>query len=327
VTSPTASIATRQPPRWVLPALWLTLTIALAIVVQGLPWRETLEQLRRVHPAWVITAVVANVVILMIWAAEWRILAPVNVRITYARMFEVVSTMAAVLNSIPFFAGEASGVAMLIGRGGLSRGASLSVLAVDQLLSGLVKLVVLAVAALLIPLPDWLRAGILTLVIGVVLMLAAFVPLAHRWGPMRERLLMRETKARKGAALLVSWGEHLGILRESHRAARVALLALMKKSIELSAILAIQLAFGLSPSLPAAVLALAAVAIATMMPVAPANLGVYEAMVFAAYRYVGVPEETALGLAVVQHACFLIPMLATGYFTLTLRQVLARRAT
>ena len=74
----------------------------------------------------------------------------------------------------------------------------------------------------------------------------------------------------------------------------------------------------------AATLVLAALAIATLMPVAPANIGVYEAVVFAAYRYMGVPAETALGLAVVQHICFLIPTLGTGYVTMTLRQLLPR---
>jgi uncharacterized membrane protein YbhN (UPF0104 family) len=194
----------------------------------------------------------------------------------------------------------------------------------DQLLAGLVKLVVLASAGLLVPLPAWLRTGVLTLVAGVGLMLAVFVPLAHRWHAIRLSMLARPTPFRSFIAHLASWGEHFDAIRETRRAWRVALLALGKKFIELLAIIAVQMAFGLAPSLSAGVLVLAALAIATMIPVAPANLGVYEAMVFAAYRYMGVPAETALGLAVVQHICFLLPTLATGYITLTMRQLLPR---
>jgi uncharacterized membrane protein YbhN (UPF0104 family) len=126
------------------------------------------------------------------------------------------------------------------------------------------------------------------------------------------------------AARLASWGQHLDAIRETHRVWRVSLVALARKVVELLGIVAVQVAFGLEPSPAAAVLVLAALAIATMMPVAPANIGVYEAAVFAAYRYMGVPADTALGLAVVQHLCFLLPTLATGYLTLTLRQVLPR---
>ena len=314
----------RRAPAWLLPVLWVTLTIAMVFAVRALPWHRVMEQARHIEPVWLITAVIANLIPLPIWALEWRLLAPGTIRVAYARMFEVVSVMAAVLNSVPFFAGEASGVAMLIGRAGLSRGAALSVLAMDQLLGGLVKIGVLAAAAILVPLPIWLRAGILALVLGVVAMLAVFVPLAHRWDAIRVRMLLRPSKLRTVVARLASWGTHLDAIRETHRAWKVSLLAITKKLAELLGILAVQMAFGIEPSLASAVLVLAALAIATMMPIAPGNIGVYEAMVFAAYRYVGLPVETALGLAVVQHICFLLPMLATGYLMLTVRQLRPR---
>jgi uncharacterized protein (TIRG00374 family) len=322
--STAAPTGTRRAPIWLLPVLWIVLTVALILAARTLPWRSAIDQARRVQPGWLLAAVFANVVPLPVWALEWRLLVPGATRVAFARLFEVVSVMAAVLNSVPFFAGEASGVAMLIGRAGLSRGAALSVLAMDQLLGGLVKIVVLATAAWLVPLPAWLRAGIVALLLGVGAMLAVFVPLAHRWSAIRDRLLAQPSRLRRLLARLASWGQHLDAIRETHRVWKVSLLALARKSVELLGILAVQMAFGLEPSLAAAVLVLAALAIATMMPVAPANIGVYEAMVFAAYRYMGVPADTALGLAVVQHLCFLLPMLATGYLTLTLRQLLPR---
>lgn len=322
--TPTATGALRRPATWLLPALWIALTVALVFAVRGLPWRSAAEQAGRIGAAWPLVAVAAYLVVLPLWALEWRLLTPGAIRVAYASMFEVIAVMAAVLNSVPFFAGEASGVAMLIGRTGLSRGAALSVLAMDQLLGGLVKIVVLGTAALLVPLPIWLRAGILSLLLGVTLMLCVFVPLAHRWASMRDRLLERPSRVRRLAARLASWGQHLDAIRETHRVWRVSLVALSRKVVELLGIVAVQVAFGLEPSPAAAVLVLAVLAIATMLPVAPANIGVYEAAVFAAYRYMGVPADTALGLAVVQHLCFLLPTLATGYLTLTLRQVLPR---
>ena len=314
----------RAVARWLPVVLWLALTLGLWLAARALPWRDAMAQLARVTWWWGALAVLANLVPLAVWAQEWRILTPVFPRVAYRRMFEVVTVMAAVLNSIPFFAGEASGVALLIARAGVSRGAALSVLAVDQLLGGVAKIVILGGAAMLVPLPSWLRAGILVLVVGVVALLVLLVPLAHRWESMRARLLDAPGMARRLIADLVTWGRHLEALRETRRLGAVAALVLGKKLVELLGILAVQAAFGLEPSLASAVLVLATLAIATMLPVAPANLGVYEAAVYAAYRYVGVSPEFAIGLAIVQHLCFLIPTLGTGYLMLTLRQVLPR---
>lgn len=315
----------RRWPTWLLPAIWVALTIALVASLPALPWRRAFEQMQRIQMIWVVASILCNLLILPLWAAEWRLLVPATLRVAYASMFEVVAITAAVLNSIPFFAGEASAVALLIGRAGLSRGAALSVLAMDQLLVGFAKLCVLGAAAFMAPLPTWLRAGILSLVVGVAALLVVLVPLAHRWRAVRDRLLARPSPVRRLAARLTEWGTHLDALRDGRRAWRVALLSIAKKSAELLGILAVQLAFGLDPTLSSALLVLAALSITTLLPVTPANLGVYEATVFAGYRYVGVPTETALGLAIVQHFCFLVPAIVTGYVTLTLRQVLLRR--
>jgi uncharacterized membrane protein YbhN (UPF0104 family) len=83
----------------------------------------------------------------------------------------------------------------------------------------------------------------------------------------------------------------------------------------------------MEPSLSIALLVLAALAVTTLLPIAPANLGVYEATVFATYRFAGASAELALGMAIVQHLCFLLPMLLTGYVTLSVRQLGPQRAT
>jgi len=313
----------RSPRSWLLPALWVALTIAVLIAVPALPWSRALAEMRRAGIGWIGVALAANVVILPLWAAEWRLLAGAA-RVGFGRMFEIVAVTASILNTIPFLAGEASAVALLIGRAGLPRGAALSVLAMDQLLVAFVKLVALALAAWLAPLPDWMRAGLWSLVLAFAAMLLALIPLAHQWQRLQGVFLRRPTAMRTFLARLCAWGEHLDVLRAPGRIARAAIIALTKKGAELGAILALQAAFGLDVSVPAAALVLAALSLSTLVPVAPANLGVYEATVFAMYRYLGVPADTALGIVIVQHVCFLLPSLSTGYVTLTLRQLGSR---
>jgi uncharacterized membrane protein YbhN (UPF0104 family) len=45
----------------------------------------------------------------------------------------------------------------------------------------------------------------------------------------------------------------------------------------------------------------------------PGNLGVYEAAVVVAYAWLGVPPERALGIALVQHACYFAALALPGY--------------
>lgn len=325
MTTSAAPLTARQSSRWPFALGWVGLTIVLILTVPDLPWQRAADHAKRVHVGWLATAVLANLLILPLWAAEWKLLVPGTFRVAYSRMFEVVSVTAAVLNSVPFFAGEASGVALLIGRAGLSRGAALSVLAMDQLLVGFAKLALIAATALYVPLPAWLRGGILSLLGGVVVLLVILLLLAHRWATLRDRLLDRPSGIRELAARLMAWGTHFDALREPGLAWRLGALALGKKGAELVGILAVQVAFGVEPTIAAALLVLAALSITTLLPVAPANLGVYEATVFATYRFLGIPAESALGMAIVQHLCFLLPALTTGYVLLTVRQLMRRR--
>ena len=304
-------------------ALWALLTVALYVAGRDLPWGSAVATLERVSLSLVAVSVLLNFAILPLWMVEWLLLKPRDVSVSPGKMFEVVTLTASIHNAIPFLAGEAAAIGLLIAAG-LQRGAALSVLAMDQLLVGVAKLAVLSTAALLAPIPAWLSAGVLSLVGAVITLFLGLLLLAHFGRVISEQLREIPTGTLEVLSKLTGLGTYLAALREPSLALRVFGLAFAKKALELAAIVAIQAAFGIGPSFAPAVLVLAALAVTTSLPVAPANLGVYEATVYATYRYVGVEAETALGIAVVQHFAFLIPMIGTGYLTLTARQLRAR---
>ena len=319
-----AAVEGRRSVPWATLVIWLALTIAIVVAARRLPWDRTLSLLTSVNIAWVAAAIAAHVLILPLWALEWKILAPASARVPLTRMWDVVTISAAVLNTIPFLAGEAAAVAMLIERAGLTRGAAASVLAMDQLLVAFAKLMVIASAAFVAPLPPWLQTGVVSLSIAFVMLFATMMLLAHFWADGRERLLRVSGQARHVTARLVAWGIHLEPLRDPQRALAVMGLASAKKAAELAAIIAVQVAFGMNPSVASALLVLAALAITTLLPIAPANLGVYEGTVYGTYRVLGVTPEIALGLAIVQHLCFLLPPIVIGYGMLTWRELAPR---
>lgn len=322
-----SGIAAARVRRWLQPALWVGLTLALMLTVPRLPWTLAADAVSRATPAWLALALLANACILPLWAAEWTLLVPGGAA-RFPRVLEIVLVSAAVLNSVPMLAGEASAVALLVTRAGLSRGAALSVLAMDQLLVAFAKISVLAIAALVSPIPPWLKAGLLSLAVVFALFATTLVLLAHRGEQLSARLTAGDGWQVRATARLLSWGRHLEALRDGRRAIAVSLLALAKKGAEVGAAVAVQLALGMPPDIAAAIVVVAALALSTLVPVAPGNLVVYEATVFAVYRFFGVAPEIALALAVAQHLCFLLPSVLPGYLMLTLRQLLpgTRRA-
>jgi hypothetical protein len=239
-------------------------------------------------------------------------------------MLGVVARTSTVLNTTPLLVGEAAGVYFLVTEAGFARAAALSVLAMDQLLVGLAKIVVIGVAAATAALPEWMERGALALLGGVGALLFGLVVVASRSDHL-ARLASRLLPAR-GARLLVSVGEALAPLRSVGRGGGALALALAKKLVEVGAIMCVARAFGVEVSAANAVLVLAALNLATLLPIVPGNVGVYEAAVVLAYTQVGVGAERALGIAVVQHACYFAAVALPGYRWLA-RGTAARNST
>jgi uncharacterized membrane protein YbhN (UPF0104 family) len=306
------------------PVLWILLTLGFAIGAPRLPWTHTIEAVGDSKLAWVGIALLANWIVLPLWALEWHVMLTDRKAITFRRMFAIVAVTAATLNTIPFFVGEATGFALLLGKAGLSRGAATAMIATDQLFVGVGKLVTMAAAAAVAPFPQWLRVSVGSFVAVVAMLATTLVVLAH-WGePLSKTLLVSRSPHRTLFARVAEQGSHLIGLRQLDRLVPLTGLAIAKKAAELAGIVAVQAALGAPLSIANGLLVLAALSITTVVPVAPGNLGVYEATVFACYRFAGTSSGLALALALVQHLCFLLPPLATGYLTLSLGQLRRR---
>ena len=279
------------------------LVVVSAIVIVGLTrvdWPRTLDALQRAQPPWLVLAVMANAGIIFAWAEFWRLLRPpAELPVTYRRMFEISATASALMNTLPFGGGHASSVVLLVRRAATSQRGALSVLALDQLGEGIVKVALFLVVALFAPLPIWMRASVTTASLAVAAWLAVML-IASRWA------------------------EELAILKSARALSALAFVALTKVAEGL-AIAAVAHAYGVDLSFSATSLVLAAAILASMLPLSPGNLGTYEAGVFLAYRHIGLTPEQALSLAIAQHACFMIPSVGIGYVFLS-AQTFARRA-
>jgi uncharacterized membrane protein YbhN (UPF0104 family) len=303
VSSPRLRAAARATAVLVLGAL-------LIVALRRFDVARVMAIVETSRPGWLLLAAWCYVSILPLWALEWCVLAPRDATPLFSRMLGVVSLTSSVLNTTPLLVGEAAAVMFLVTRAGLARAAALSVLAMDQLILGIAKVGVLVLATWLLVLPLWMERGLRALGAAVALLLVGLLAVA--WGERTVASVASHLPARAGRALhgVVS---ALAPLRSPRRGGAALALALLKKLAELCAIVCIQRAFGVDLPFTSAVLVLAALNLATLLPVVPGNVGVYEAVVVLAYSHLGVDAERALAMALVQHACYFTALALPGY--------------
>ena len=91
------------------------------------------------------------------------------------------------------------------------------------------------------------------------------------------------------------------------------LLGIAQKIVEGLAIVAVALALGITLPAWAVLAAVLAVSLSTLVAVTPANLGSYEGSAFLVFRSAGLDADSAIALAVIQHAAYLLPLAGTGW--------------
>ncbi|MDB4877424.1 MAG: Lysylphosphatidylglycerol synthetase/glycosyltransferase AglD [Gemmatimonadetes bacterium] len=282
-------------------AVFAAVTVAIIVAARRLDWPRAIQLLATARPAWLLVAVLSNTIILICWALFWRALRPRGEGpVSYGRMFEIVSASSSLMNTVPFGGGHASSVVLLATHGNITQRGAVSVFALDQLGEGVTKVSLFLLVGFLVPLPTWMRAGTISAALAVGILFIVLM-VASRWA------------------------SELAILKSWRRSATALVSVVGMKLFQALAIAAVQHAFGVDLSAGATMLVFAAVILGTMVPLAPGNLGTYEASAFLAYRYLGIAPEQALSLAIMQHACFMLPSVGIGYVFLS-RHTLLRRA-
>ena len=235
-------------------------------------------------------------------------------------MIEINALVAMTSNTVPFLAGHALAVVLLAKREKVGHAVALSVIALDQFAEGFAKLSLFLLVVILTPIPDWMRQGSLLALSAILFFFGAlfFLAFRHRYFKI---FMSRQSHPRwyKVWRFISRCAHHLEALRSVRLFAVGMGTALAMKGTEVFAIWAIQKSLGVDLPLWTIFLVLASVSLVSMVPVSPGNLGIYEAAVFFVYQYLGLPAEQALGLALLQHICLLIPNIGTGYLILLYR--------
>ncbi len=312
---------TRNQPgragRWRVRAVWLTVWAVagagLFWAASGIAWSEVRAALRGASLSWILLATLLNFCGLPFWALAFRQFIPSGEPRSLPRIAGVLALTMAAIQSLSVFAGGAMAAWLLVRRAGMSTGAMISVITLEQVSTGVAKSVIVGVAVLATPAPAVLRAAGATLLTAVGLGLAALVWAAHSGEALRGIAARAGGGPGRMIAHFAEWTSHLETLRRPARFAAGIGFTLVRRSMEVLAAMCIQQATGIPVSPGAALLVIAALAIATIIPGPPGNLGIYEAAVVAAYSWSGTGAEIAVAAALLQHVAYLIASLVPGY--------------
>ena len=267
----------------------------------------------RADPFWLFLAVFFNACILGVWTSLWYLLLPGKFSVSFFRIFQANSFMSTSCNTIPFPGGHAAGVMALARRAKVGHSVALSVLALDQLMEGFAKTFVLTLVVIFVPLPEPVGQAILIFVVVIGFFASIMFYLAHKQPRVKEGTISFIDKIRK---FVSRWSVHLEILRDVRIFSFGLLLALLMMFVQTLGIWAVQKSLGLDLPFWAPILVMGALNLATVLPITPGNFGIYEGTAFLAYQFYGLSSELALSLAFLQHLCFLIPMVGSGYLVL-----------
>ena len=295
--------------------LWVFAAGLFYFCLQSIDLDRAWNEFSRADPLWLFLAVFFNACILGVWASLWRLLLPEKVSVSFARIFQANSFMSTSCNTIPFPGGHAVGVMALARRAEVGHTVALSVLALDQLMEGFAKIFVLTLVAVFVPLPDRMGSAILVFIVVIGFFASVMFYFAHKKPSVREE---RETMstADKVRAFVSRWSAHLEVLRDMRVFSSGLLLALLMMFAQTLGIWAVQKSLSLDLPVWAPILVMGALNLATILPITPGNFGVYEGTAFLVYQFCGLSPELAFSLALLQHLCFLIPMVGTGYLVL-----------
>ena len=306
--------------------IWAIATYLVYLCFREIEIEHAWKEVKQAHPFWLMLGVAGHFSIFIFWAKQWILFLPSTFTIPFKRMFGINALMSTAMNTLPFPGGHAFGVFLLAQKERVGHSAALSVMSLDQLTEGIAKLTILFIVAWLTPLPPLMKKGIFGLAVVIFVFLSVLLYFAYRFYDYKESSSSYHRTCKEKIIHFISrWGHQLDGLRNPQVFLYGMILAYGMKLVEVLAIWGVQKSFGVDLPIWSALLILAALNLATLVPLTPGNLGVYEATVFFIYQHLGIAPEQALALALVQHLCFLLPLAGTGYVFILLRNFVPKK--
>ena len=296
---------------------------------------ETVESLGDANFIYLVPGIALYFLAVVFRTIRWRFLLSHLKPIPVGRLFPVVVVGYMANNLLPVRLGEVVRSYYLGQREGVSKSAALATIVLERVFDGLTLLLLLAAAALVLPVGGLVqdladRSGIpvYLLVLGTVapfVMVLSLMITAARWpawpiwviAPLARRLPRRAGASFLDLAGLFITG--LGSLRDLRRVQMLLLLSLPVWLLEASMLYVIGFSFELQDhfsnqmEMAAVILAVTATSnLATSLPSSQGSIGPFEFFAIGTLVVLGVSTPVATAYTITMHAALLLPVVVAG---------------
>jgi uncharacterized protein (TIRG00374 family) len=308
MSSPTSN-GGRRIPAWVGPAVVYTLSLGCLLwVYHDFDWRNELPKLRQIHPAWILAAVAADVLVYVSQGWRWNILlAPVR-RVPLWRSVQAIYIGLFANELLPLRSGELIRCYLVSVWDKIPFPLVLSSALIERLIDGAWLIFGFAVVSLFVDLPKDLVAGVwgLAAVVGAIGVLVAFAV-------FNRRFAHHVTTRHRWSEVLRTAVEGLHVMGRSRTFFVAIGASVVYLALQVVPIHAMLEGYGLDLPWGAAAVVLVVLRLGTVLPSAPGNVGLFHLFAYLGlHRVLGVDAQTAKSLAGVMFFIVTVPLLAAG---------------
>lgn len=272
-------------------------------------------EIKNIRISFFLTGAIVFFFIIVLKSLQIRVYLPASKKIPIGKIIRAVSILLMTVSLVPFWGGHAFFVYLLGHKEKIGKTLILSIVTMDQVIEGFGKLALFAVVALVTPLPDWMKSGMLWLTGVVLLVYSSFFILATRYRNHGERQIkpLSSKILDKIYRTFIGLATQLKVIRDVRVISMTLLLSILMKGFEILAVLMVQKSFGVELPYYSPLLVVAALSLGTVLPLAPGRLGIFEATIFITYRYLNLEATQAMTLAIFIHMVHTLPFVVSGY--------------
>lgn len=306
--------------RWKLLLGFAVSAVSLVLLLWNVNWNEFWTALQKADYWWFVPCLATVFFDIWLKTVKWQLLLLPAGKTSQVNLLYSICVGYLVNTILPGRLGELARVYMVSRLEPVNPVAVLSTVAIDRILDVVAVALLLAVVLPTADLPTWVGQSGLVVGAGGIALLACCLLMAYPWGRDLFLSILDRLPRFPGKAMAVKWAEALCLGTEGLRgpAAQLKITA-VTAAIWIVTVLTFyfsQLAFHIQAPIWAAALVVAVTNLGMVVPSSPGYVGVYHYLVVLALAAYGVEREVALGMGVVVHLVWLLPVCLVGAFAL-----------
>lgn len=311
--------------------MWLGIAVSvffMALLFRKIDFNQLWSALVRVDYRYILLAVVFTFISYYLRAVRWHYILIPEKRIPISSLYPVTIIGYMANNLLPARLGEFVRAYILAQQEGLKTPTVFASLVIDRLFDGFTVMLMLLLTIFTLRLPQGMSdaetvlrtGGAVTFVLyaGVVVFLFLLKRQTVRtlaW----TGVLLRPFPQKLSDRLIPLLGSFIGGIRISFKGGHVAALLTSSLSVWVFCVLPVDMVlqgFGIHLPITASMFILVLLVFAVMVPASPGYIGTYHYACFKGLSAFGIPESTAVSIALVIHAAGFFPVIISGLYYL-----------